>query len=104
MNTLKEKNIMSTHEILEKLYEYIKKSSSSIYNPEKVGYKSGYNDELKCIARFLCGIANWELAYDFMEGSSYYAQSFFDNVEYNGPNSNPIIRRAIEIHLMNRKN
>lgn len=92
---------MAIEEILVKFYEYVKESHGAIYNPELIGYKSGFNDELRCIGQFLCG-ENWMLAYEFMNGSVTKSKSFFDNVKHNGQRSNPLIRRAIEIHIMNR--
>lgn len=50
------------------------------------------------IAFKLCGI-NSDIALDFMQGDLSKARIFFDNVRFNGPNSNPLIVKAIYLAL-----
>ena len=89
--------------VQEELVNYLMKDNSLEYDPKIVGHKSGYTDELKKIALHLCGGANFQVAFDFMEGSKSMIDPFFDNVKFNGKESNPIIVKAIQLHLWNRK-
>ena len=86
-----------------KLVEYISTSNGLDYTPDMVGCDPSRQDEIKHIALALCGTANYNLADNFMMGTSSHAriEAFFENVSYNGVNSNPIIVKAIQLHLFN---
>lgn len=85
------------------LVKYLSEDNALQYDPKEVGHKSGYTDELKKIALYLCGGANFQIAFDFMEGSQSNIDEFFDNVKFNGKHSVPVIVKAIQIHIWNRK-
>lgn len=57
------------------------------------------SSEKQSIARYLCGMAGFEMAMDFMDGSDN-EELFLGNVSYCGPSAVPFILRAINIRFV----
>ncbi len=89
--------------VQEKLAQYVATPYGLNYKPSDVNCDPSRQDEVLYIAQHLCGGANKELAIAFMINSRDETNTklFFENVSFNGANSDKVIVRAIQIHLQN---
>lgn len=93
---------MNTHLINDKLAHYVSQPNGLDYTRALVGHITHIEeDEIELINSSLCGAGNH--AYCFMVNPTLVnAEAFFNNVRHNGPRSNSIIVRAIQIALQNQ--
>ena len=87
----------------EELARYIAYNGALDYTPDMVRCDPSRQDEISYIANYLCGFANERIAINYMNGFTQYEEAFLDNVSYNSIESVPVIVRAIQIHLQNKR-
>lgn len=104
---------MGSEKIQEITWKIIKSPTMPSYNLEDLVHRYNYSDILKecennplqaeiwMLGQELCGTANREVAWDFMnnKGGESIVERFLENVSYNSERSNGMILRAINIRV-----
>jgi len=80
---------------------YVAQPNGLMYTPKLVNCDPSRQDEILHIAQFLSG-ENTNLAIKFMNGSLDSAPAFINSLRSNGERSNPVIVKAIQLHLQNK--